>query len=80
MAGLLAPMQDLLRPIIEQLDKLWTRVDLTPVIRWGTVTQADPLRVQRGGDAERPGRWSRTPRSSTPHRVICGSMSPSAPS
>lgn len=52
MAGLLAPMQDLLRPIVEQLEKLWTRVDLTPVIRWGTVTQADPLRVQLDGDAE----------------------------
>ncbi|MGU3424037.1 hypothetical protein [Microbacterium paraoxydans] len=73
MAGLLAPMQDLLRPIIEQLDKLWTRVDLTPVIRWGTVTQAGPLRVQLDGDAEP---LPLTPQTTLPDlrtgdRVVC---------
>lgn len=45
-------MQDLLRPVLEQIGKLWSRVDLSPVIRWGTVTQASPLRVQLDGDED----------------------------
>jgi len=51
MSSLLAPLQDLLRPVLGQIEKLWARVDLTPVIRWGTVAQASPLRVTLDGDA-----------------------------
>ena len=43
---------DILRPILDQLAKIWARLNLMPVIRWGTVTQADPLRVQLDGDTE----------------------------
>lgn len=50
MAGILAPMQDLLRPVLDQIGKLWSRVDQIPVIRWGTVVQASPVRVTLDGD------------------------------
>lgn len=43
---------DILRPVLDQIAKLWTRLDLMPVIRWGTITQVDPLRVQLDGDIE----------------------------
>ncbi|WP_136051206.1 hypothetical protein [Microbacterium sp. K36] len=38
--------------MLEQISKLATRVDLTPVVRWGTVTQTVPLRVRLDGDTE----------------------------
>lgn len=43
---------DLLRPIKDQIHKLWGRVDVMPVVRWATVTQASPLRIRLDGDAD----------------------------
>jgi hypothetical protein len=43
---------DILRPVLDQIGKLWGRLDMMPVVRWGTVTQASPLRVILDGDME----------------------------
>jgi hypothetical protein len=43
-------LMDALRPILDQISKLWARVDQMPVIRWGTVTVSSPLRVMLDGD------------------------------
>lgn len=43
---------DILRPVLDQIGKLWARLELMPVIRWGAITQADPLRVQLDGDLD----------------------------
>src|SRR5690554_6499074 len=64
---------DILRPILDQLNKIWARLNLMPVIRWGTVTQASPLRVQLDGDTE-PLLF--TPQNTVPglkvgNRVLC---------
>lgn len=45
-------VEDLVRPLVDQIRKLWARVDVAPVVRWGTVTQASPLRVILDGDLE----------------------------
>jgi len=45
-------VNDLLEPIKDQLRKLWERVALMPVIRWGTVTATDPVAVILDGDEE----------------------------
>lgn len=45
-------MTDFLRPVLDQIAKLWARLALMPVIRWGTVTQASPLRVTLDGDTD----------------------------
>lgn len=42
----------MLRPVLDQISKLWARVDLMPVVRWGTVTSGDPLRVMLDGSTE----------------------------
>lgn len=42
----------MLRPVLDQIEKLWARVDLMPVVRWGTVTATGPLRVLLDGSAE----------------------------
>lgn len=47
-----ALMSDLLRPVLDQISKLWGRVDQMPVVRWGTVTAASPLRVVLDGNAD----------------------------
>lgn len=41
---------NMLRPVLDQVGKLWNRVDLMPVVRWGTVVAANPLRVTLDGD------------------------------
>ena len=38
-------MTDLLKPIKDQIAKLWTALDGKPVMRWGTVFTASPLTV-----------------------------------
>lgn len=43
---------DVLRPVLDQIGKLWARLDMMPVVRWATVTQASPLRVRMDGDTE----------------------------
>jgi len=43
---------DLLRPLLDQIAKLWARVDQMPTIRWGTVATATPLRVVLDGDID----------------------------
>lgn len=43
---------DILRPVWDMFKKVWARLDLMPVIRWGTITQTDPLRVQLDGDLD----------------------------
>ena len=45
-------MTDYFAPLKDQIHKLWSRVDLMPVIRWATVVQASPLRVMLDGDLE----------------------------
>ena len=47
-----ALMSDLLRPVLDQISKLWGRVDQMPVVRWGTVTAASPLRVVLDGNTD----------------------------
>lgn len=42
---------NVLDPILDQISKLWSRVDLMPTMRWGTVTGIAPLSVQLDGDA-----------------------------
>lgn len=41
-----------LRPVLDQIRKLWDRVSLMPVVRWGTVTAGTPLRVILDGSTE----------------------------
>ena len=43
-------MIDPLRPVLDQLEKIWARLDRVPVISWATVTQTDPLRIRLDGD------------------------------
>ena len=43
-------LEGLLRPILDLLGKIWDRLDRTPTVRWGTVTQTTPLLVQLDGD------------------------------
>lgn len=43
---------DILRPVLDQVAKLWGRVDMMPVVRWATVTQTGPLRIRMDGDVE----------------------------
>lgn len=57
-------MSDPLKPILDQIAKLWGKVDLIPVIRWGSVTQTTPLRVRLDGDAD--------PLPFTPSSLISG--------
>lgn len=45
-------MVDLLAPVLNQIHKLWARVDRMPVVRWATVVQVSPLRVMLDGDLE----------------------------
>lgn len=45
-------MRDLLKPIKDQIRKLWARVDQMPIVRWGTVTVSAPLRVMLDGDPD----------------------------
>lgn len=47
-----AMLDNLLRPVLTQIAKLWARVDLMPVVRWGTVTASSPLRVVLDGDGD----------------------------
>lgn len=42
---------NVLDPILAQISKLWSRVDLMPTLRWGTVNQVSPLQVTLDGDA-----------------------------
>jgi len=66
-------MGDVLRPVLDQIGKLWARVNLMPVVRWGTVTQASPLRVRLDGDADPlPFTPATTVRGLRPgNRVVC---------
>ena len=48
-------MKDLLKPVLDQLAKLWAAVDRKPTFRWGTVSQATPLLVQLDGDIDPAG-------------------------
>jgi len=41
-----------LAPVLDQIGKLWARVDRMPVVRWATVVQVSPLRVLLDGDLE----------------------------
>lgn len=43
-------MSELLRPVLEQIMKLWIYVLGLPKFRWGTVTQSSPLRIRLDGD------------------------------
>jgi len=43
-------VSNVLDPILTQISKLWSRVDVMPTMRWGTVLQASPLSVQLDGD------------------------------
>lgn len=45
-------MVDLLAPVLNQIHKLWARVDRMPVVRWATVVQVSPLRVMLDGDLD----------------------------
>ncbi|MCE0510839.1 hypothetical protein LVJ59_17460 [Microbacterium sp. KKR3/1] len=60
----MAPFLDHLNLVLDRIAKLGARIDLMPTIRWATVTQASPLRVQIDGDAE--------PLSVTPQTVVNG--------
>lgn len=42
---------NLLDPVLEQISKLRDRVATTPTMRWGTVTQANPMLVRLDADA-----------------------------
>lgn len=55
---------DILGPALDQIAKLWARIDLMPVVRWGTITQTSPLRVQLDGDME--------PMVLTPMSIVSG--------
>ncbi|MGN7978194.1 hypothetical protein ACTJJ4_11530 [Microbacterium sp. 22195] len=48
-------MKDLLKPIRDQIAKLWAAVDRKPTFRWGTVSQETPLLVQLDGDIDPAG-------------------------
>lgn len=50
--------------VLKKIAELGSRIDLMPKIRWATVTQASPLRVQMDGDAE--------PLTITPQTVVRG--------
>ena len=41
---------NLLDPVMVQLDKLWATVRGMPAVRWATVTQTAPLRIQLDGE------------------------------
>ena len=43
---------EILRPVLDQIKKLWDRVDQVAVTRWGTVTSGDPLRVILDGSPD----------------------------
>lgn len=43
-------MNELLRPILNQISKLWSALDRKATFRWGTVTQTDPLMIRLDGD------------------------------
>lgn len=72
-------LKDLLRPIKDQIHKLWSRVDGTPIIRWGTVTQVTPLLVQLDGDFDlntgdpitTPGQLPASVSVTVGQRVVC---------
>ncbi len=42
----------LMAPVLEQIAKLWARIDLMPAIRWGTVRGINPLSVTLDGDTD----------------------------
>lgn len=42
----------LLAPVLDQIHKLWTRVDQMPIIRWGIVATVSPLRVALDGSID----------------------------
>lgn len=45
-------MTSLLQPVLDQIGKLWKRVDQMPVIRWGIVATVSPLRVALDGSID----------------------------
>lgn len=48
-------MTDLLKPILDLIDKLWAHVMKLPTTKWGTVTQSSPLLVHLDGDIDGDG-------------------------
>lgn len=64
MASALGPFVDHMNLVLKKLAELTGRIDKMPTIRWATVTQASPLRVQLDGDLE--------PLSVTPQAAVVG--------
>lgn len=48
-------LEDLIRPLVDKIKTLSTRVDQMPVIRWGIVAAASPLRVALDGSIDENG-------------------------
>lgn len=51
----------MLRPVLDQIAKLWARVDMMPVVRRGFVTTVSPLTVTLDGDIDTLGNPIATP-------------------
>jgi hypothetical protein len=48
-------VEDLIRPLVERVKDLKTRVEQVPVIRWGVVSQTSPLMVALDGSIDTTG-------------------------
>ena len=64
-------LRELFRPILDQIAKLWDRLDRTPTVRWGTVTQSTPLLVQLDGDDVAVSPQTVVSTIATGKRVLC---------